>query len=278
MGTSPPEQSLTRREFDALAQRVTKLERAVKMMSSRTMVDQAPSLWPDSAGEPYYHKYNDLSGTLEQIVPWISTTTRFSERLTSTEFLKVTIGQAGVVGISFSAMGALAAWGFGYPLWPLIIVPGICGAVLSFAALLLVNRMEIHALVKGQSERHQRKNQRLEITVNKVNRSGKIEGIEELCVDGIQEIQLRTFAPQVLKSDKLTINAIGGGGKIFSQGQAQALCTELEYMEYATRPRGNVPRKLTPKGRSFFMDLLTREELESLGLLTREELARFACI
>lgn len=281
---------VSRGEFDSLVRRVSSLESKVRLLSTPPFTDQAktPYDWGDQAGEPYYHNQGDIAGSLRGFVPWISTTTRFTERLTSSEFFWVTLGQAGTIGLSFAAMGALVSWGFGYPFWPLVIVPGVSGFFLSIGGLILHNRMELHTLIKGQADKDKRKRQELEVTVNKMDSKGKLAGVEKLCVAGITEEQIKEFAPQALRLGKLAINTIGGGGKLFSQGQAQALCAELEFMNYVTRAKGNQSRKLTKKGYKFFMSLLapddlkfyvdrlTREQLNELGLLTRECLTKLS--
>lgn len=246
--------AVSRGEFDSLVRRVTALERSVKLLSSPRFTDQVGKplySWGDQTGEPYYH-HGDVLGALNQIVPWISTTTRFSERLTSIEFLKVTIGQASIIGLSFGGLGGLIAWGFDYPI-ALPIVCGVSGFILSVGILVLVNRMEIHALVKGQADRDKKKRSEMRVQIDK---SGE-RGIEFLYLNSnITEDQLRTFARRALDGSSLAVHKWVGQGALFTRGQYDDLMTELEQMNYVTSARGPVARALTAKGRALMRGLI----------------------
>ncbi len=243
-----------RGEFDSLVRRVSALEQKVRLLSSPPFTDQTkvPYDWGDRVGEPYYHHRGDIAGSLRDFVPWISTTTRFSERLTSIEFLKVTVGQALVIGISFGAMGGLVSWGFGYPFWPLVIVPGASGFFLSIGTLILVNRMEIHALVKGQADRDKKKRTEMRVQIDK---PGTYD-MEFLYLNShITRDQLREFARAALDGASLGVHKWTGQGALFTRGQFDDLMSELEKMGYIRPARGNVSRSLNAKGRALMRGL-----------------------
>jgi hypothetical protein len=216
------------------------------------MVDQAqmPYALSDAVGERYYHRYGDLSGALGQIAPWISTTTRFSERLTSIEFLKVTIGTATISGLSFAALAALASWGFALPA-SIVLIAGVVGFSLSLGVLILVNRLEIHALVKGQADKSKRRSE-LRVQIDQ----DKSQGIEFLYLNSdITEKQLEEFARRAHEGASLAVHKWIGTGALFTRGQYDDLMTELETMGYVTRARGPVARCLTGKGRALMRGL-----------------------
>lgn len=250
----PTPQPVSQGEFKALAKRVANLEHSVKMLSTPPMVDQArmPYALADSVGDRYYHRYGDLSGTLGQIMPWISTTTRFSEQLTSIEFLKVTVGQAAIMGLSFAGLGGLASWGLELPALPTIIVSGSVGFIGTVAVLILVNRLEIHSLVKGQADKSKR---RSELRVQ-IDQPGD-HGIEFLYLNSdIKPEQLKEFARAALDGAVLSVHKWTGKGALFTRGQFDDLMGEFEKMNYIIPARGNVGRCLNAKGRALMRGLI----------------------
>jgi hypothetical protein len=223
------------------------------MLSTPPMVDQArmPYAMSDAIGDRYYHRYDDLSGTLGQIHNWgLSTTTRFSERLTSLEFLKVTVGTAAIASLSLSALAALIAWQAALPA-SLIIGTGVVTFTIVLGCLILVNRLEIHSLVKGQADKSKR---RREMRVQ-IDQPGD-HGIEFLYLNSdIKQDQLKEFASAALDGAVLSVHKWTGKGALFTRGQFDDLMGELEKMNYIIPARGNVGRCLNAKGRALMRGL-----------------------
>lgn len=249
-------------KLDKLAARVGNLERQfADGWQAKADKARSPYAWGDRPGEPFYHDrtgpvgdYADLAGALAGLRPWVSSTVRFSERLTSPESVRTTALQATLAGVCCAGLGTLVVWVGSYPL-ELIPFAGLVGFTFVGGLLLILDRTDRRALIQAQANKDKRKRQELRVQVDRADAGGRVTGIEFLYVSGITEQQLRDFAPEVLRTENLAINIIGGGGRIFSQGQAQALCTELELLGYASSPRGPQGRKLTSKGRAFFKGL-----------------------
>ena len=252
---SPDSPITTSNRLTQLEKRMGQIEQRVLALETRqpiTLGDQSQHRWGNVGDNAYYHR-GDVSGTLAQVAPWVSTTTRCSERLTSIEFVKATAGQAICLGTMFTGLGSLAAYFFDLS-WTIAPVCGITGATLSLGVLIMLNRSELHSLVSAQADKNVKRQQEVKIQIDKTE-GERVAGIEFLYVAGVTLEQLIEFAPTALRTESLVVNAIGGGGRLFTQGQAQALGSELELLGYATAARGPQGRRLTAKGRALFRGL-----------------------
>jgi hypothetical protein len=241
----PTSDNVTRREFNALVQRVASLE-------SMALGDQSRHHWAGSVGDnAYYHRQGDISGTLAQVAPWVSTTTRFSERLTSIEFVKATAGQAALLGITFAVMGTGAAWVLELPWVTTGAVCGVAGATLSLGLLIALNRAELHSLVSAQADKGKRRSE-MRVQIDHVGD----HGIKFLYLNSdITSDQLREFAIAALGGASLTVHKWTGQGALFTRGQFDDLMGELETMGYIRPARGNVARSLNRKGQALMRGL-----------------------
>jgi hypothetical protein len=246
-----PAVALTRRiaNFES---RLSDLEKRVGLLEGG-FADQTHYSWGNGGGDVYYHRQQDLAGTMERFAPWVSTTSRIAADLTSSHTVRRTLGEASLAGIFFTATGGFLA-GMGIVPWFGAPLVGFTGASLTLAVLVAHNRTLLHKLVTSQVERSNKRRQELHIQVDKIDERGH-KSVEFLLVSGITLEQLIEFAPEALRQENLSVNLIGGGGKIFTQGQAQALGAELELLGYASQAHGPVGRKLTAKGRAFFRGL-----------------------
>lgn len=245
---------VSRGEFERLVRRVAALEQKVRLLSTPPFTDQArtPYAWGDEAGEPYYHR-GDIAGSLREFVPWISTTTRFSERLTSGEFFWVTLKESLTLGMCFAGLGAGVAWAFDFPIVTTATTSGVAGFILSAAFLIALNRWDIHTLAKGQADRDKKKRSEMRVQIDKPGE----HGMEFLYLNSnITEDQLRKFARRALNGSSLAVHKWVGQGALFTRGQYDDLMTELEQMNYVTRARGPVARSLTAKGRALMRGLI----------------------
>jgi hypothetical protein len=204
--------------------------------------------WGDAQGEPYYHR--DVAGIAAKFAPWVSTATRFSERLTSKEFVRATAENAALIGLSAAGLTGCVAWGFGLP-WQAVPVVGVSAFAVSIGVLVALNRSLIHKLVAIQDKKGQRNRQELHIQVDTPTADGK-RNIEFMCVAGITKEQVYEFIPMVLDGASMAVHAMSGGGKLFSQPQYASLMSELQRAGKVSAPRGNIPRMLTVGGRHFF--------------------------
>lgn len=221
--------------------------------------DQAhtPYTWGDGAGDPYYHR-QDLAGTVNEaahrLAPWVSTSVRFAESLTSVAHVKAMALQALLMAASAGGVGGLVAWRADLPV--LATVGGVCVAsfALTFTTLLVINRTDVHVLVRQQgSARHKRE---LHIQVDSLETGeGRIRSIKFLLVAGVAPEQLREWATKVLEGSDLAIKAWTGRGALFSEGQYTALMKELERAGYVEPGRGNVARSLTRPGKALLKQL-----------------------
>ena len=254
---SPDSPATMANELARLQKRVSDLERRMAVIEMHPMGDQSRSTWGAVGDNAYYHRQGDVSGDvagmLSQVKPWLSTTTRFSERLTSIEFVKATAYNAALSGAVFATLAGAASWLFMLP-WTTVPACGIAGSALTLGVFILQNRSDVRNLVKAQASKNVKRQQEVRVQSDKTE-GDRVTGVEFLYVAGVTLEQLIEFAPTALRTESLTINAIGGGGRLFTQGQAQALGTELELLGYATSARGPQGRRLTAKGRALFRGL-----------------------
>lgn len=243
-----------RGEFDSLVRRVSSLERGVKLLSSPPFTDQATTSygWGDQAGEPYYHNQGDIAGSLRGFVPWIGATTRFTERLTSSEFAWVTVKDSITLGVCFAGLGTGAAWALDFPIAITGATAGVAGFILSAAFLIALKRWDIHTLAKGQANKDKKRRTEMRVQIDKPG----THGIDFLYLNSnITEDQLRSFAKRALRGSSLAVHKWVGQGALFTRGQYDDLMTELEQMNYVTKARGPVARSLTAKGRALMRGL-----------------------
>jgi len=234
-GTQPA-QPVTRPEFANLVRRVETLERTV---NSPVMVDQARWYYRDELGD---------GGPISTAwLPWVSKATRFTERLTSTEFVWATLGEAGIAGLSCTILGAGAAWLFHLP-WYASPVIGVGGLALAGGVLLIHNREMLHRLVTEQAKKGK---QRSELRVQVDNPvKGRISPHAEFMYlrCDIKPEQLAEFARATLNGSGLAVHMWTGAGGVFTRAQYDSLMSELVKMEYIRPSAGNLARSLNQKG------------------------------
>lgn len=246
--------AVSRGEFDSLVRRVSSLERGVKLLSSPPFTDQAKTSygWSDSTGEPYYHNQGDITGSLRGFVPWIGATTRFTERLTSSEFSWVTVKDSITLGVCFAGLGSGVAWALDFPIVTTGATFGIAGFILSAAFLIALNRWDIHTLAKGQANKEKKRRTEMRVQIDKPG----THGIDFLYLNShISRDQLREFAGAALNGSSLGVHKWTGQGALFTRGQFDDLMGELEKMGYILPGRGNVSRSLNAKGRALMRGL-----------------------
>jgi hypothetical protein len=245
-----PAAALTRR-IGAWEKRLGDLERRVSLLEGGYADQSRASYgWGDGSGDPYYHRRQDLAGTMERFAPWVSTTSRIAADLTSSQTVRRTLGEAALAGIFFTATGGFLA-GLGHLPWFAAPIVGGTGASLTLAVLVAHNRTLLHKLVTSQAERGKR---RSEMRVQ-IDKAGD-HSIEFLYLNSnVTEDQLVEFARSVLDGASLAVHKWTGQGALFTRGQFDDLMSELIKLGYARDAAGNVARSLTAKGRAFMRAL-----------------------
>lgn len=232
---------VSRTEFEKLAKRVDVLERLVKGLP--TNADQTRWYHRDELPMENVQTYPSPSW-----LPWVSTATRFSERLTSVEFVKATAGQAGLAAVSFAILGTGAAAWWRLPWYTGLVIGGCSFAVIG-VGLVLHNRGLLQQLVNGQVQKGSKRRAELRVQIDKPAN----HGVEFLYLNSnVTPEQLREFARAALAGSNLGVHKWTGEGALFTRGQYDDLMTELETMGYAFPARGPTARRLTAKGKALF--------------------------
>jgi hypothetical protein len=242
-----------RRDFDALARRVSDLERAIRSLES------AMSMRPMNDSTRYYSRptggeYGDITGFIAQAAPWVSNSTRVMANLIEATAPRRTLGEALLLGASFTIMAGLAALWADLP-WTAAPVIGLAGMALSASVLVIHNRTEWHRANSQQAARNGKRRREMRVTV------GQEEGdsLKFLYLNSnVNPAQLKEFAGAVLDGSSLAVHKWTGQGALFTRGQYDDLMTELEKMHYVCAGAGNVPRVLTFQGRALMRGLAER--------------------
>lgn len=242
-------------EHNALVRRVGDLEARVRFLESRpNMGDKTRPIDWGSVGDAYYHRdpdYNDLAGVLSQAAPWVSSTVRFAESLTSPQFIKATGLQAGLFAVTFAGAGAVAALWLELP-WYASPTIGLAGFALSAGVLGIHNRTMLARLTRAQAEKGQRRRHELRVQVDRA----ADHGADFLYLNSdVTPAQLAEFARAAIEGASLGVHKWTGQGALFTRGQYEDLMTELVKMGYVNDSRGNVGRSLNSKGRALMRAL-----------------------
>jgi hypothetical protein len=236
--TNQTNETVTRSEFDRLVTRVEALEQATHL----PMIDQARL-----AGWYHRDELGDGGPISPPWLPWVSKTTRFTERLTSTEFVWATLGQAGIAGLSFTILGAGTAWLLELP-WFASPVIGAVGFALAGGVLLFHNREMLHRLVMEQTKKGK---QRAELRVQiDFPFDGQVTPHAEFLYlrCEVKPAQLAEFARAVLNGSSLAVHVWTGAGGAFTRAQYDSLMSELVKMDYIKPSTGNQTRSLNRRG------------------------------
>jgi hypothetical protein len=247
-----PAVALTRRiaNFEG---RLSDLERRVGLLEGG-FADQTHYSWGNGKGDAYYHRQQDLAGTMERFAPWVSTTSRIAADLTSSQTVKRTLGEASLAGIFFTATGGFLA-GLGQIPWYGAPIVGFTGASLTLAVLVAHNRTLLHKLVTSQADRGVKRRQEMRV---QIGHAGD-HSIDFLYLNSnVTEEQLAEFARAAIGGASLAVHKWTGQGALFTRGQFDDLMTELEKMNYVRPASGNVGRMLTARGRALMRGLADR--------------------
>ncbi len=237
----PQREDMATGRIVAIEKRLADVEQRLVILEGRPMTDQVQNV--------YYHRdeyTGDMAGTVKRLPPWVSTSVRFAESLTSPAFVKTTFLESGVLGLSFAALGALVSWRLELP-WIAPILIGLTGAALSGGILVLWNRTELHRVITQQANRKRQTEMRVQIS----KYDERFISAEFLYLNArIEPEQLRQFARASLAGANLSVHNWVGQGALFSRGQYDSLMAELERMDYVVPGAGNQARRLTSKGRA----------------------------
>jgi hypothetical protein len=211
---------------------------------------RTPLQWSDEAESVYQP---DMAGTIgeaaHRLAPWVSTSVRFAESLTSVGHVKAMALQAALMGISAGSVGGLVAWRAELPVLATAGGVAVASFALTFSTLLIINRGDIHALVRQQAGKSKNVYHRVQID------QGSGEGSQHtdflFLKHDIDREDLRELAQAVLDGKSLAVHGwIGVGG--WTRTKFDNAMAELEKMGYVRPGRGNVSRELTAKGRALF--------------------------
>ncbi len=249
---SNPAAALAQR-IGAWEKRLAALERRVSLLEGN-YADQArtPYGWGDQAGDPYYHRQQDLTGAIQAMGAWTSTTQRIVADLTSSQTARRTLQEACLAGIFFTTTGGFLA-ALGHLPWYAAPIVGVTGASLSLAVLVAHNRTLLHKMVNSQAKRAEKRRAEMRVQIDSP-RGGHTIDFLHLNSD-ITEAQLAEFARAVLDGASLAVHKWTGQGSLFTRSQYDDLMSELVKMNYVRDAAGNVGRSLTPQGRALMRSL-----------------------
>ncbi len=249
-------------DVSALVRRIAEVERRqaafeqrLTFLERRPVADQArmPNYsWSDEAGDSYYHRQQDLAGTIQAMGAWTSTTQRIVADLTSSQTARRTLQEACLAGIFFTTTGGFLA-ALGHLPWFAAPIVGVTGASLSLAVLVAHNRTLLHKMVSSQAKRAEKRRAEMRVQID-TPRGGHSADFLYLNSD-VTEAQLAEFARAVLGGASLAVHKWTGQGALFTRGQYDDLMSELVKMNYVREAAGNVARSLTSKGRALMRGL-----------------------
>jgi hypothetical protein len=190
----------------------------------------------------------------------VSKGVRFVEQLTSPEFVRATRSEAMLLGVSFTILGAGAAWLLALP-WYAPMVIGFAGFAVSTGVLIVHNRTLLHATVNQQGKAGEKRRAELRVQVDGVGEGGNhsnshAEFLYLKCA--VNAAQLTEWARAALDGGGLGVHKWTGQGALFTRSQYDNLCSELLTMGYLVDRGGNLGRQLTAKGRALCRALAER--------------------